>query len=158
MATTKSSLRRRLLVDPKVQGPFLLRIGLYWIGCAATGAVANFVGQRLYSVVGVLNAESREVQTCVPLLSATLCLLPIVVYDALTLTNKLVGPLYRTRGAVRKLAKGEHVAPIRFRDGDFWHEYADEFNALIARIENLERERNTAIGLEQRSELEPSIS
>ena len=42
------------------------------------------------------------------------------------------------------VAAGEQVEPIRFREGDFWVSFADEFNAVVARLEHLERELERA--------------
>jgi hypothetical protein len=36
---------------------------------------------------------------------------------------------------MRELARGEHVEPIHFRDNDFWHDFAEEFNAVAARVQ-----------------------
>ena len=43
--------------------------------------------------------------------------------------------MLRLRRAMRELARGEDVQPVRFRDGDFWHDFAEEFNAIAARIQ-----------------------
>jgi hypothetical protein len=51
------------------------------------------------------------------------------------LSNRFVGPLVRLRRSMRKLARGEHVDPICFRDNDFWHDFANEFNAVAARVQ-----------------------
>ena len=45
------------------------------------------------------------------------------------------GPLVRLRRSMRALARGEHVEPIKFREGDFWQEFAEEFNAVAARVQ-----------------------
>ena len=58
-----------------------------------------------------------------------------MVYDIIVVTHRLVGPLLRLRGAMRGLARGETVEPIRFRKGDFWQEFADEFNAVAALVQ-----------------------
>ena len=57
-------------------------------------------------------------------------MLPILLLDVLITSNRFAGPLYRLRRSMRALAAGEHVQPVVFRDGDFWHEIADEFNAV----------------------------
>jgi hypothetical protein len=31
---------------------------------------------------------------------------------------------------MKRLANGEHVEPIRFRDNDFWYEFTEDFNRL----------------------------
>ena len=66
----------------------------------------------------------------------SLVLLPLVVFDILRLSNRFVGPLLRLRQSMRQLAQGEHVDPIEFRCNDFWREFADEFNAVLARVQD----------------------
>jgi len=66
----------------------------------------------------------------------SLILLPLVIVDILRFSNHFVGPLMRLRRSMRRLARGEHVDPIKFRGSDFWQDFADEFNAMLARIQN----------------------
>jgi len=66
---------------------------------------------------------------------ASFLLLPLVVYDIVQMSNRFCGPLFRLRRELRALARGEHVEPISFREGDFWQEFAQEFNALLARVQ-----------------------
>jgi hypothetical protein len=35
------------------------------------------------------------------------------------------------------LARGEEVAPLEFREGDFWQDFAREFNAVASRLNKL---------------------
>jgi len=67
-------------------------------------------------------------------------MLPIVLFDVLFLSNRIVGPIYRMRRSLRALAAGEYVAPIEFRKGDFRLELADEFNAVAAYVESLKQQ------------------
>ena len=43
------------------------------------------------------------------------------------------------RRALREMANGEPVRLIHFRAGDFWSEVADEFNAVAARVQLMEK-------------------
>lgn len=70
-----------------------------------------------------------------PALIASLLLLPLVIADIVRLSNQFVGPLLRLRRSMRQLARGEYVEPIEFRDTDFWQDFADEFNGVVARIQ-----------------------
>jgi cell division protein FtsB len=40
------------------------------------------------------------------------------------------------------LASGQTIAPLKFRRGDFWHEVAQQVNALRDRQEQLEQQNN----------------
>jgi hypothetical protein len=137
---TKSFKRSQVFVDRKVQGALLWRTVLYWcyamltitasIVCwriLATGVAHPFNG-HLYDVLYDLS----------PMLIGAACMLPLVLFDMARLTNRFAGPLYRLRNEMRRLSRGEKVQPLHFRDADFWHEVAEEFNAVVARVEQLE--------------------
>jgi hypothetical protein len=71
-----------------------------------------------------------------PALVASLLLLPLVVIDIIRVSNRFTGPLLRLRRSMRGLASGERVEPLYFREGDFWKDFADEFNEVIARVQS----------------------
>jgi len=73
-------------------------------------------------------------------LVVSLCLLPLVLVDVVRLSNRFAGPAYRLRRAMRQLAHGEKVQPITFRQGDFWKEFADDFNRIAARLEKAQQQ------------------
>ena len=89
--------------------------------------------------------------------------LPMVVADVIRVSNRFAGPLVRLRRSMRALARGEHVEPIHFRKGDFWQEFAEEFNAVAARVQGerpnaeptLREEEATASESVPSEELEP---
>jgi hypothetical protein len=72
-----------------------------------------------------------------PALVASLILLPMVVVDVLRISNRIVGPMVRFRRMMKDLADGKPVRQITLRDGDFWQEFAQDFNAVIVRVERL---------------------
>jgi hypothetical protein len=39
---------------------------------------------------------------------------------------------------MRQLANGEKVAPLSFRQGDFWQEFAEDYNRIADRLDKLE--------------------
>lgn len=129
--------RKRLLIDPKVQGALAVRVVSYWCLCLLTLTI----GILIYRIV--IGGPARVFYTHFddmwfhfgPAVVGSFLLLPLVVFDILRTSNRFVGPLYRLRADMRKLARGEKVTPIRFRDGDFWHDIAEEFNAMVARFE-----------------------
>jgi hypothetical protein len=70
-----------------------------------------------------------------PALVASFLLLPLVVIDIIRISHRFAGPLVRMRAAMRSLARNERVAPISFREDDFWLEFAQDFNAVAARLQ-----------------------
>lgn len=127
--------RKKLLVDHQVQLAFLLRAVGYWLTSLISAVL-------LLMITSMLAAPARLVYPGAdspwfhlgPTVLCSLLLLPIVVYDFLRLSNRLVGPVFRLRRAMRELAAGKHVEPIHFRDGDFWRDFAGEFNAVAQRV------------------------
>lgn len=135
--------RKRLMVDPKVQGALMLRAVAYWCFTilaisqimlawkAATGPPGTFWS---YFRFDLLWQEHGMVAI------AALIMLPVMLVDVMSTSNKFAGPVYRMRRSLRALSNGEYVAPIHFRKGDFWPEFADEFNILSVYVENLKQE------------------
>ena len=127
--------RKRLFVDPQVQGALLYRTFLYWLVSVALMVTMLacwqvFTGppQTLAQVFGTLWFSYG------PALVVAVLVLPLMLVDVVRISNRFVGPIYRLRGTMRRLARGEQVVPIKFRDGDFWLEVADEFNAVLEMI------------------------
>ncbi|HVX13175.1 MAG TPA: hypothetical protein VHC22_18465 [Pirellulales bacterium] len=126
--------RKKLLVERQVQGAFLLRAVTYWLTCVLMVLLLLFFTNMVAEPVRSLAPEADGPWLRVgPTVLCAVLFLPVVVYDFLRVSNRLVGPVLRLRKAMRALAAGEHVEPLRFRDGDFWQEFADEFNA-VARL------------------------
>jgi hypothetical protein len=75
-----------------------------------------------------------------PYLVVFLLLLPIFVRDTVRLVNRIAGPWFRLRAALRAVNAGEDPGLLRFRQGDFGHELAAEFNVLVERLRQAESE------------------
>lgn len=128
--------RKRVFVDAKVQGALLWRSFLHWVVCVTTvGCVAVLIG--IVMSPGRTNPNDIWYRIT-PTFVAALLLLPILLVDVLFMSNRFVGPLWRLRWGLRRLAAGEHVGPLGFRKHDFWGEVAEEFNAVAARVEQLQ--------------------
>ncbi len=134
------SKRERLYVDSRIQGALMLRTAAYWALCLLTMTLV-LVGWRI-AVNPVRTAQTHFNDILFhygPAIVVGILLLPLVVFDVLRLSNRFVGPFFRLRGAMQQLARGERVERIFFRKGDFWQEFAEEFNAVASRLEAAER-------------------
>ncbi len=136
------SKRQKLFVDKGVQGALVRRVATYWIVsswgifCVLAGfpiGVALAIGVPTELTVGSLLYQSWL--DFWPSLIASFIVFPVIVWDLLRLSHRFVGPMIRLRNALRDLADGKQVRPIAFRDGDFWCEFAAEFNRVAARLE-----------------------
>jgi len=128
-------IRKKLFVDSKVQGALVLRVLLYWAVCLTTVTLMLLCWSILRTPRMFYTHLDDMWFHYGPALIASLILLPMVVLDIIRVSNRFAGPLVRLRRSMRALARGEHVEPIKFREGDFWQEFADEFNAVAARVQ-----------------------
>lgn len=126
--------RRRIFVDRKVQGALAVRVAVYWL-CSLL-SIALLMGCWTAIRQGPITAE-QLLETIArqfgPVFAASLLLLPIIMIDSVRQTNKFAGPMFRIRRAMKQLADGELVQPIQFRKGDFWCDFAADFNRVAAR-------------------------
>ncbi|MGB9688807.1 hypothetical protein [Thermogutta sp.] len=139
MPATMKNVRKKLFVDPQVQGQLVGRVCLYWVMCLLTVTFMVICYRILTGPARPFVWHFEELRVYLgPALVASLLILPLVVVDVIRVSNRFAGPLVRLRRSLRAAAKGEPVEPIRFRQGDFWQEFADEFNALLQRVKTLE--------------------
>jgi hypothetical protein len=128
--------RKRSFVDAAVQWGLVVRIILYWIVFMFDSAATLVLWRLVTSPMRDFNTHLEEIWCdYAPVLLVSFLLLPMGIVDIVRFSNRFVGPLLRLRRSMRRLAHGEYVAPIRFRNTDYWQEFADEFNAVLARVQ-----------------------
>jgi hypothetical protein len=69
----------------------------------------------------------------------SLMVLPVLLYDLSKHTNRFAGPIFRLKRHLQELAEGKSVAPLSFREGDYWMEIAESFNGVLRKLQELER-------------------
>lgn len=132
----KKSMRKHLFVDPKVQGALVARVVLYWVVCIMAICLMLLCWRIVTGPARMFYTHFDDMWFFYgPAFVASLLLLPLVIIDVIRLSNRFAGPVLRLRRSIRELARGEHVDPIEFRDNDFWHEFAEEFNVLLKKIQ-----------------------
>lgn len=144
MSSSQSPARRRSkkYVHARIQGGVALRILLYWLACGVV-ATAMIITWRV-----VVSGPARVFYTHFddlwfrfhPVIVASLLLLPLVLFDMLRFTHRVVGPMIRLRSALEALGRGEKVQPLQFRSKDHWHELAEGFNRALERVRDLEEQ------------------
>ncbi len=131
------AMRKQLFVDPKVQGALVARVVMYWVVCLVTISLMLLCWR-------IVTGPARPVYTHFddmwffygPAAVASFLLLPLVIIDIVRLSNRFTGPMLRLRRSMRALGRGEHVSPLEFRDGDFWQDFAEEFNRVLVRVQS----------------------
>ncbi|MCA9126707.1 MAG: hypothetical protein KDB22_06470 [Planctomycetales bacterium] len=131
-----SNIRGKVYVDRAVQGTLARRICAHWclffVMCLASLFAMNyFLGEPHLTLSERLGQLWTQYAFFVVLMVATI---PAFVYDSVKLSHRFVGPVLRLKQGLRKLAAGEAVPEMRFREGDFWKELSDDFNQLAARM------------------------
>ena len=88
--------RKRLFVDAEVQGRFALRAVAYWLGCMTVVMGMAMSGRLLMKPTEPFFTSSESLWACLaPLVLATVLVLPVMVYDIIVVTHRLVGPILR---------------------------------------------------------------
>ena len=154
--------RRQLYVDGHVQGAIVRRVITYWACCVLFVVVPLCIGNvfrrpdlLFYEQFGNLWNHYWQVFVCMT------CLLPFFLLDALKLSNRFAGPLFRLRRHMHLLAEGKPVETLRFRDEDFCQEMALDFNRILERY-NCSAEGQSGdqsvFDTEQEEEAQPVVS
>lgn len=131
--------RSKLYVDAQVQGTIVRRVITYWVYCLAFLVFPLFIGVTFSNPNLFFFEQLEKVWTQNwPMLLGMACMLPFFVFDSVKLTNRFSGPVLRFRHNLQRLAEGEQVQPMFFREDDFWQEMALDFNRVIDRINNAE--------------------
>ncbi len=127
--------RKRTFVDRQVQGALVKRMILHWLGFFLTASIVTFVLQTMSNPFVPIKTHFEELWwTQGPFLLVLIFLLPVFVLDTIKLSHRFAGPIYRLRRTMRAIADGEQPIRLKFRDYDFWHGLADDFNGMIDRL------------------------
>jgi len=131
------SMRKHIFVDPKVQGALVVRVMLYWMVCLFTIMLMLLCWRIVVSgPTRPPHAHLEEMWFLYgPAVIASFVLLPLVIVDIIRTSNRFAGPMLRLRRSMQQVARGEQVEPLEFRKGDFWHDFAEDFNGVARRIE-----------------------
>ena len=126
-----SPTRRRILIDSGVQGTLVRRTALY----AAATAIYLFVIFILSDTLShpkepVSESLLRCLDEAIFWAPGLMLLAPLFAYDLINISNRFVGPMFRLRRELRRLANGETVGPMFSRQGDFWADASESFNRL----------------------------
>jgi hypothetical protein len=66
-----------------------------------------------------------------PVIVCLVVLVPVIAWDTIRFTHRLVGPLGRWRRTMQSIANGEAVTPLKLREGDYLTDFRDDFNKML---------------------------
>ena len=133
--------RRKLFVDSDVQSALLKQLVVNWLVVVGVIAAALLAAESYEAgfQLGFYGALAAIWHDNAVLLFTLCALSPFIVYESLKLSHRFAGPMHRFSKELQRLGDGEDVAPMRFRENDFWKDLAEGFNAVQQRIEKLEQ-------------------
>lgn len=135
--------RKQIYVDRHVQGGIVLRLAGIWLATTVLAIVMSvMLGYFSNPVMGFEYYLYQSGRTCGPLLLAFASVLPIAALYLVRFTHRCVGPIIRLRRALKELATGECNAPLKFRDSDYWHDLAEDFNQVNTKLSAARNEIN----------------
>lgn len=128
--------RKTFLIDKRIQGKLGKRILFHWLLFFVLSVTLNIALRVVGNVdqlpmVELLQQVAREQAVATLVI---LALLPWFINDTIKLSHRLVGPIQRIRSAVRQLTENDELQPIVLRKGDFFVDFANEFNSLRTKV------------------------
>ena len=70
-----------------------------------------------------------------PVFVCLVVLVPVMAWDAIRFSHRLVGPMVRFRKTMQAIADGEAVRPIKLREGDYLTDLRDDFNKMLEQLQ-----------------------
>jgi methyl-accepting chemotaxis protein len=70
-----------------------------------------------------------------PVIICLLVLVPVMAWDTIRFSHRLVGPLMRFRKTMQAIADGEAIRAIKLREGDYLTEVRDDFNKMLEELQ-----------------------
>lgn len=148
---SKRPIREQLFIEQDVQLSLIMRAVLYGAACMTYFTVIQFFtkasthpGTSTWETILSLTDEG------IYWVPGFFLLGPLMVYDMLRITNRVVGPIFAMRRQMRLISQGEEGRQLKFRNDDYWDSLAIEFNTvrdevIRLRLENarLHRESET---------------
>lgn len=127
--------RKKVWVDP-FQTKLTLRIAGYL--ALFFVVFANLLFAWKMWIEGPIDPWRQFVETLqanAPAFVLLLILVPVMAWDTIRFSHRLVGPLVRFRKTMQAIAGGEPVRPIKLREGDYLTEMRDDFNQMLEHLQ-----------------------
>lgn len=128
IGTRRQYKRRILLINKKIQ----LGILAYGACTAIITTIFNYVIFRL------LQLETPDLVVTIAFSSYLACLLGLMLLVLYT-SHRVVGPIYRLTNHARQAVTDRAYRPVKLREHDHFHDFAELYNELILRLDEHEK-------------------
>jgi len=136
MPDTRSHHRKKLYVDRNIQWALVRRVLLYWLSCVLFVTIPVAISRTLANPDRLFHEHVGQVwEQHWPVFVTTLIMLPFLTYDIIRFSHRFVGPLVRLRREMEKMAAGQRVEPLAFREHDYWPDLATSFSKIVDRFQ-----------------------
>lgn len=129
--------RKKLIVLPRLQLRLIRECALWPV--ATLLAASGLVALAWNVVANEAHAQNAELRSLALLLGAFALLVGVatfvILYRALSLSNRIVGPMYRLQHTLEAVRAGDLSARVTLRDHDLLRETADELNSTLEVLE-----------------------
>jgi hypothetical protein len=128
--------RNKIWID-RFQTQLLIRIVAYFVVYQIIATAFIALCEQLYSTFVAQGASGSYLHSVLfRSLVALVIIVPPMTVDAIRFAHRLVGPLYRFRKVMQSIAAGEPLpGPVKLRKGDLLIDFQDDFNAMLAQLE-----------------------
>ena len=128
----KKTTRKNLYVDSVIQGAIIKRVLAYWFACLL------FLTLPMVLTMTIMQPEVLfvdHIPTVLkrfwPVYLILALMLPFLVRDALSLSNRFCGPMTRLLGGIKQYNETGVYNDIKFRERDFWKPVATAINTAM---------------------------
>jgi nitrogen fixation/metabolism regulation signal transduction histidine kinase len=126
--------RKRIWID-RFQTYLFLRMGFYFI-CYQVAVWSLVAVERCLSATFEAMLGPVEAAYCFLIMAVAVIVLGFVfIYDAVVLSHRIVGPLYRFRQAIKAVTAGGEQSLVALRKGDYLQDMKDDFNEMLRALE-----------------------
>lgn len=125
--------RKTIWVNKPAQKRLIVAVSLMpTLGLTIATVMVGFLCRRVLEEAAVAEVE---LPTLLPLFGAILFFIvtagAVVVIQALNLSHRVAGPMYRINESIKRICRGDISFRVTLRDGDHLSEISDELNKLI---------------------------
>ena len=142
--TRPSFFSRTYLINPKFQwrviffgvsiGGFVLALTYVFMQYFFSSCEANLISAGIPAQNAMFDFLKQQRAQMDSLFIVIICFTLVVsTVIGVFLSHRVAGPIYRITKHLQGIATGEPAKPLRFRDGDYFMELADAYNATLAK-------------------------
>lgn len=140
---SRHKVKRKVVVDPQLQFAliqsflfvFIFSSSIFFATMMLTFAKIQhlFAEHKIEITPGLADGlSSLQTTTNVVFGVTSVVSIFVVIYGGLFLSRKIAGPIVSVKNHIDRLLAGEVVENIQFRKGDYFAEFQEKFNQLLA--------------------------